>query len=111
MEAKTKNIILLGAGLAGAGIAGYFSWQYWLKRKLKITAARSAGPSVAPKAAPAQKNLPASKPTAKPKSSTPRAGSFPLKKGSKSPAVKSLQQAFINLRQHSKKTTEKSKKK
>lgn len=89
MDANKKKIILTGLGIAGVGLAGYFSWQYFSRRKNEEpTADQTPIPNV--------KQLPSKAPVAKPKPKVASSDNFPLKKGSRGARVKTLQLALLS---------------
>lgn len=88
--------MLIGAGLAGAGIAGYFSWLYLKNKQDKKSAEASTAHTLVQRTS-------GKKIVAKPSPKTihtPKQASgtdhFPLKKGSRGSRVKALQQALIS---------------
>ncbi len=95
-KSKTKKIMLIGFGLAGAGILSYFGWQYWKKHKTESDGSAEDAPDFSAKNEYAP---PPPKPKSQPKTNTappPSANnSFPLKKGSKGEMVKAMQVALI----------------
>lgn len=87
-----KKIILIGLGVVATGVAGYFGYEWWQKRKAsQDDAGDSSGDGLPP--APDKKVFQTGTPTSP--SSTSGGDGFPLKKGSKGSKVKSLQKAMI----------------
>jgi len=83
---KGKKILLIGLGLAATGTLGYFGYEWYRKKKEKVSDADTADLDLTP---PSQGSF--TPPPAPPK----RNDDFPLKKGSKGTRVKQLQDALI----------------
>src|SRR5688572_20238167 len=87
-ERDKKKLVLIGLGALAAGVAGYFGWQWWKKKKLEFK--EVASDEILP--------IPMeTKKSAGPASFSPilRNDEFPLKKGSKGERVKKLQEFMI----------------
>lgn len=83
-----RKAVLIGIGIAATGIAGYFGWQY-LQRRKQEQPSEDTDFYV--------DNTPTpSTPQTGTRTTPPRASdNFPLKKGSRGPNVKALQEALI----------------
>lgn len=90
-KSKKKKLLLIGLGVAATGILGYFGWEYYQKRKRKKEEEQDDTPSDFPQLPPQKSTF---APTFLPQPKT-RTDEFPLKKGSKGPKVKILQDALI----------------
>jgi hypothetical protein len=87
-----KKIVLIGLGVVATGVAGYFGYEWWQKRKAaKDDAGDSADDGLPP--APDKKTF--HTPINTGSGSSSGSDEFPLKKGSKGSKVKSLQRALI----------------
>jgi hypothetical protein len=85
-KSNRKKIVLIGIGTLAVGVAGYFGWQWWKKRKEeKMTTAFDE-----PSSPPAENFLPVPK-----QPILQRKDDFPLKKGSRGERVKALQDIII----------------
>lgn len=114
---KTNAIVMTTLAVAAAGIIGYFGWQYYKKqRSRKVNNLDEELIKTAPSGTEPQVTLPSGETISVPNQSSGGGGStpknnsggggsytppssnddFPLKKGSKGQAVKSMQQALIN---------------
>lgn len=94
-KSKGKKIMLIGFGLAGAGILSYFGWQYWKKHKAESDGSEGDAPDFSAK----NEYTPhPSKPKSQSKTNSAppvRNDNFPLRKGSKGDKVKVLQNSLI----------------
>jgi peptidoglycan hydrolase-like protein with peptidoglycan-binding domain len=98
---QKKKIIVTSLAVGAAGILGFFSWQYLKKKKqakttdLDTLISKINSPIVPESVTPPKPKVAAKKITATPLYVPPRNDGFPLKKGSKGPTVKKLQEALI----------------
>jgi hypothetical protein len=83
-----KKIILIGLGVAAAGISGYFGWQWWKNHKAAKDDSGDSNDTLPPP--PDKKSFHSSLTTG-----SSHSDEFPLKKGSKGAKVKSLQRGLI----------------
>lgn len=87
-----RKMLLIGLGVASAGIAGYFGWEYWQKhKKQNEDNADDSSSDDTKQIAPQKSAFTPSFFTQKEN----RNDDFPLKKGSKGAKVKALQNALI----------------
>ena len=89
-KSKKKKLLLIGLGVAATGILGYFGWEYYQKSKRKKEEEQEDSSSDFPQLPPQKSTF---APTFLPKPQ--RTDEFPLKKGSKGPKVKILQDTLI----------------
>lgn len=82
---KKKKIILIGLGVAATGLLSYFGWEYWKKRNSNKEEEESS-PEIPPSKSAFLTDF------------FPKQGGnddFPLKKGSRGPRVKALQESLM----------------
>jgi hypothetical protein len=100
MEKKANNkrkTILIGLGVLGTGVAGFFGWHYWSnKKKAKQEEENSTQSDSTNFNIPAPKQNNYLPPKTTPKTTPSRNDEFPLQKGSKGAKVKALQEALIS---------------
>jgi hypothetical protein len=90
---KKKKLILIGIGVVVTGVAGYFGYDYWQKRKAAQDDAGDSADALPPP--PDKKAFHSTLTKGSGSGLNPQSDEFPLKKGSKGSKVKMLQRALI----------------